>query len=131
MKPERILSMQTTPTKPEAAPVPSKPTTSKAPTIASVPVPGAKAAPYSVELLEKARGEADAVLKELGSQLTGLSEAESDTRLKQVGTNEIAREKRQSALMRLLSNVKNPLVLLLMALGVLSFLTGGRSSSPP
>jgi Mg2+-importing ATPase len=116
--------MQTTPTKPEAAPAPSMPTTAKAPTIASVPVPGAKAAPYSVELLEKARADADTVLKELGSQLTGLSEAESDTRLKQVGMNEIAREKRQSALMRLLSNVKNPLVLLLTALGVLSFLTG-------
>ena len=78
----------------------------------------------SVELLEKARADTDTALKELGSQLTGLSEAEADSRLKQVGTNEIAREKRQSALMRLLGNVKNPLVLLLMALGVLSFLTG-------
>jgi Mg2+-importing ATPase len=74
--------------------------------------------------LEKARADTDTVLKELGSQLGGLGEAEADSRLKQVGTNEIAREKRQSALMRLLSNVKNPLVLLLMALGVLSFLTG-------
>ena len=44
--------------------------------------------------------------------------------MKQVGTNEIAREKRQSALVRLLSNIKNPLVLLLLALGVLSYLTG-------
>ncbi len=113
-----------TPTKPEAAPVPSKPTTAKEPIIASVPVPSAKAAPYSVELLEKARADADSVLKELGSQMTGLSGAEADARLKQIGTNEIAREKRQSALMRLLSNVKNPLVLLLIALGVLSILTG-------
>ena len=116
--------VQTTPTKPEAAPAPSKPITAKAPTIAPVPVPSGSGAKYSVELLEKARADADAVLKELGSQLAGLSEAEADSRLKQVGTNEIAREKRQSALMRLLSNVKNPLVLLLMALGVLSFLTG-------
>jgi magnesium-transporting ATPase (P-type) len=116
--------MQTTPTKSEAAPVPSKPTTAKAPAITSVPVPGAKAAPYSIELLEKARADTDTVFKELGSQLTGLSGEEADARLKQVGTNEIAREKRQSALMRLLSNVKNPLVLLLMALGVLPFLTG-------
>ena len=53
-----------------------------------------------------------------------MSQAEADSRLKQYGLNEIAREKRQSALMRLLSNVKNPLVLLLTALGVLSFLTG-------
>jgi Mg2+-importing ATPase len=72
--------------------------------------------------LEYAR--ADTVLKELGSQLSGLSEAEADSRLKQVGTNEIAREQNQSAVMRLLANIKNPLVLLLLALGVLSFLTG-------
>ena len=77
-----------------------------------------------MELLEKARADADTVLKEMGSQLTGLSGGEADARLKQVGTNEIAREQRQSALMRLLSNVKNPLVLLLISLGVLSFLTG-------
>jgi Mg2+-importing ATPase len=56
--------------------------------------------------------------------LDGLTQAEADSRLKQYGLNEIAREKRQSALMRLLSNIKNPLVLLLTALGVLSFLTG-------
>jgi Mg2+-importing ATPase len=87
-------------------------------------LPGGKGAHDSVQLLEKARADADTVLKELGSQLAGLSEAEAGSRLKQVGTNEIAREKRQSVLMRLLSNVKNPLVLLLMALGVISYLTG-------
>jgi Mg2+-importing ATPase len=86
--------------------------------------PGKNGAHFSVQLLEKARADTDAVLKELGSQLSGLSETEADSRLKQVGTNEIAREKRQSGLMRLLSNIKNPLVLLLLALGVLSFLTG-------
>ena len=84
--------MQTTPTKPEAAPAPSKPTTAKAPTSAAVPVPGAKAAPYSVELLEKARADADTVLKELGSQLTGLGGGDADARFKQVGTNDSARE---------------------------------------
>ncbi|MGA2062425.1 MAG: magnesium-translocating P-type ATPase [Thermoguttaceae bacterium] len=85
---------------------------------------GRNGAHYSVELLEKARADTDNVLKELGSQLDGLSEAEADSRLKQFGMNEIAREKHQSALMRLLSNIKNPLVLLLLALAVLSFLTG-------
>ncbi len=87
-------------------------------------LPGKNGAHYSVQLLEKARADADTVLKELGSQLSGLSEAEADSRLKQVGTNEIAREKRKSALTRFLGNIKNPLVLLLLALGVLSFLTG-------
>ena len=79
---------------------------------------------FSDQLLEKARADTDTVLKELGSQLDGLSEVEAASRLKQYGPNGIAREKRQSALMRLLDNVKNPLVILLTALGVLSFLTG-------
>ena len=87
-------------------------------------LPGGIGAPYAVQLLESARADIDTVLKELGSQLSGLSEAEANSRLKRVGTNEIAREQRQSALMRLLGNVANPLVLLLLALGVLSFLTG-------
>jgi Mg2+-importing ATPase len=119
-----MFTVPTSPNKSEAGPAPSKPATAKAPTIASVPVPGGKGTQYSVELLEKARADTDTVLKELGSQLGGLSEAEADSRLKQVGTNEIAREKRQSVLMRLLGNVKNPLVLLLTALGVISYLTG-------
>jgi len=85
---------------------------------------GRNGAHDSAQLLEKARADADTVLKELGSQLDGLSEAEADSRLTQVGTNEIAREKRQSAVMRLLANIKNPLILMLVALGVLSYLTG-------
>src|ERR1035441_8134080 len=87
-------------------------------------VPGGEGSQYSVQLLEKARADTDTVLKEIGSQVSGLSKAEAESRLNRFGTNEIAREKRQSALMRLLSNVANPLVLLLSALGVLSFLTG-------
>jgi P-type Mg2+ transporter len=92
-------------------------------------VSGGSGAHDSVQLLEQARTDADAVLKELRSQLGGLSEAEAASRLKQVGTNEIAREKHQSALMRLLSNIKNPLVLLLIALGVLSYLTGDQRAT--
>lgn len=61
----------------------------------------------SVQLLEKARADTDTVLKELGAQLDGLSEAEAASRLKQVGTNEITREKYQSALMRLLHHIMN------------------------
>jgi Mg2+-importing ATPase len=108
--------MQTAPNKLDAESASSKPA-------------NANGAHDSVQLLEKARADTDTVLKELGSQLAGLSQAVANARLKQLGTNEIAREKRQSALMRLLSNIKNPLVLLLMALGVLSYLTGDQRAT--
>ena len=78
----------------------------------------------SDQLLEKARTDADTALKDLESRLSGLSSAEVDARIKRYGLNEIAREKRQSPLTRLWDNVKNPLVILLIALGVLSYLTG-------
>jgi Mg2+-importing ATPase len=90
----------------------------------AVNVPSGQGAHASGQLLEKARTDTDALLKELDSQLDGLSEAQADSRRKQDGTNEIARAKRQSALIRLFGNIKNPLVLLLLSLGVLSFLTG-------
>ncbi|MFA5266027.1 MAG: HAD-IC family P-type ATPase, partial [Opitutaceae bacterium] len=83
----------------------------------------------SFQLLEMARADDDAVLKELESRIEGLSEAEAESRLKRFGTNEIAREKRKSVFTRLLGNIKNPLVLLLLALGLLSFLTGDRRAT--
>jgi Mg2+-importing ATPase len=79
---------------------------------------------FSDQLVVKARADSGTVLKELGSKASGLTAAEADSRLKQYGPNEIAREKRQSAVMRLLGNVKNPLVILLVVLGVISYLTG-------
>jgi Mg2+-importing ATPase len=85
---------------------------------------GGKDAHISGQLLEMGRADAATVLQQLASRLDGLTQAEADVRLKQYGLNTIAREQRLSALMRLLGNVKNPLVLLLVALGVLSFLTG-------
>ncbi len=98
-------------------------TTSKPPP--RTPVSGdGSAVQISDQLLDKARADHETVLNELASRLEGLTQDEANVRLKQVGPNEIAREKHQSALMRLLSNVKNPLVLLLTALGVLSYLTG-------
>ncbi|MEO8039103.1 MAG: HAD-IC family P-type ATPase, partial [Betaproteobacteria bacterium] len=75
-------------------------------------------------LLDIARADAPAALQKLGSRPQGLNQPEADSRVKQYGMNAIARAKRQSALMRLLRNVKNPLVLLLTALGVLSYITG-------
>src|SRR5512141_3175832 len=78
----------------------------------------------SDRLLEMARKEPDAVLKELESKANGLSMAEAEARVKRDGVNEIAREKRQSPLMRLWDSIRNPLVILLIGLGILSYLTG-------
>jgi P-type Mg2+ transporter len=50
---------------------------------------------FSDQLVEKARADSSTVLKELGSQASGLSAAEADSRLRQYGPNEIAREKQK------------------------------------
>ena len=89
-----------------------------------VKLTGRNKAEVSEDLLEKSRENIDTVLNELETRLDGLNQSEADSRLEKYGPNEIAREKRQSGLMRLLGNVKNPLVILLTALGVISFLTG-------
>ncbi len=96
----------------------------KSPSKAAGKPVSAKQAVFSDQLIEKARADSDVVLKELESQLDGLSTAEAESRLKRYGLNEITREKRQSPFMRLVDNVKNPLVILLTALGILSYLTG-------
>lgn len=78
----------------------------------------------SRELLESAQTDIAAVLQKLRTETNGLTTKEAQTRFKQYGPNEIAQEKSTSAFMRLLANVKNPLVILLMVLGVVSYLTG-------
>ncbi len=85
---------------------------------------GRNKAKASDQLLEKARTDTDTALRDLESRASGLRTAEVEARLKRHGLNEIAREKRPSPLVRLWNNVKNPLVILLIALGVLSYLTG-------
>ncbi|MDD5370695.1 MAG: magnesium-translocating P-type ATPase [Anaerolineaceae bacterium] len=87
-------------------------------------LPDVKKAHFSDQILENARVDDNTVLKKLNSQQTGLGAAEASSRSKQYGLNEIAREKRQSNSMRLLLNFKNPLVILLLVLGFVSFLTG-------
>jgi Mg2+-importing ATPase len=103
--------MKTPTDKPEAEQAPAKPANTTE-------------AQNTAQLLEKARADTDTILKELGTQLDGLSDSEAAARLNQYGSNEIAREKRQSSLTRLLINIKNPLVLLLLALAGLSYFTG-------
>jgi len=75
-------------------------------------------------LAESARLESSAVLENLKTNPNGLSSEEVETRLEQYGFNEVAKEKHQTWLMRLVDNVKNPLVILLVLLGLVSYLTG-------
>ena len=78
----------------------------------------------SDQLVRLARVDADKGLSALESGVDGLSTAEAALRLKQYGPNEIAQEKKKNVLVRLLDNVKNPLVILLTVLAAVSFATG-------
>jgi Mg2+-importing ATPase len=78
----------------------------------------------SKKLVESARTDIDSVLAQFDTTANGLSQPTIEARLEQYGPNEVAREKRRTWLMRLWDNIKNPLVILLVLLGVISFLTG-------
>ncbi|MFZ2470762.1 MAG: cation-transporting P-type ATPase [Methanothrix sp.] len=60
---------------------------------------GGKDTEVSKKLQEKSHQDIDIVFKELETGPDGLSQSEADSRLKKLGPNEIAREKRQSGLM--------------------------------
>lgn len=64
------------------------------------------------------------VLAALKSRVEGLDSAEADSRKAKTGPEEFGRDTRLSAPMRLFGCVRNPLVLLLLALGLVSYLTG-------
>ena len=83
-----------------------------------------KGAYVSKKLVNIARSDCPGAVLELKTNLVGLNQAEVETRLEQYGYNQVAKEKRQSVLMRLLDNIKNPLVILLAVLAFVSFLTG-------
>lgn len=78
----------------------------------------------SKELLESAYSDPSVVLEKLGTNSNGLPETELEPRLEKYGPNEVASEKKQTWLGRLWDNIKNPLVILLVVLGIISFLTG-------
>jgi Mg2+-importing ATPase len=75
-------------------------------------------------LVESARAEINTVLEKLSTSPDGLTQDEVEQRLQQYGPNEVAREKRRTWLNRLWDNIKNPLVILLVILGAISFATG-------
>ena len=86
----------------------------------------------SPAVLDAARKDGDALLREVGTSLAGLSEAEAEERARASGPNEIAQERKQGWPIRILKIIRNPLVILLALLSAVSFLTGdarARSSA--
>ena len=74
-------------------------------------------------LAEAARMEGSEALKLLGSSMDGLTEAAAAERLEQFGPNEVSREKRNDWLGRLWHAARNPLVILLSVLAIITFWT--------
>jgi Mg2+-importing ATPase len=75
-------------------------------------------------LLAEAAGKpGEEVFQMLGTAPTGLTEAEAAERLEKYGPNQVAREKKQSWPHRFYTAARNPLVILLTVLAILSFAT--------
>jgi P-type Mg2+ transporter len=80
-------------------------------------------------LIDIAQKDVDGVLKLFDTTLEGLTETEAQRRLAKSGLNEIAREKPQRWYVQLLKTMTNPLSLLLIALGIISLLTGSPTAA--
>ena len=78
----------------------------------------------SAQLVDAARLETHEVLNKLGSSTRGLTEIEAEERLAKHGLNEVAQEVRHGWPWRLMTTLRNPLVILLGALATISFATG-------
>lgn len=89
----------------------------------------AKGIHFSSKLVDSAHTDVSGVLNQLNTALNGLSPDEVEARLKQYGPNEVAREKRKTVLTRLWDNIKNPLVVLLLILAIISYFTGDVPSA--
>jgi Mg2+-importing ATPase len=77
---------------------------------------------------DAATNEAAEILQRLNSSPTGLSEEEAAERLDVFGPNEVAQEKQHGWLLRLWVAVRNPLVILLAVLVIITFATAGDPS---
>jgi Mg2+-importing ATPase len=87
-------------------------------------VPRNRPAQPASKLDEAARKNSEEVLAMLGSSATGLSEEEAATRLEEHGPNEVAYERKEGWPYRLYTAARNPLVILLTVLAILSYSTG-------
>ncbi|USG63821.1 magnesium-translocating P-type ATPase [Brevibacillus ruminantium] len=74
-------------------------------------------------LIEFATADLDAVMNEVSSTPTGLSEQEAAQRQETFGTNQVGHEKPPAWYIQLLSCFKNPFILILLGLDLFSYLT--------
>ena len=86
--------------------------------------PPANAIHFSPILAELARLEKSEVFTRMKTSPEGLSEADAKRRLVEAGPNVVASEKHRGWLWRLLTATRNPLVILLIVLAIISFATG-------
>jgi Mg2+-importing ATPase len=78
----------------------------------------------SSAVLDAAGKDSDALLQSLHTTPAGLTQAEAEARARTAGPNEVAQERRRGWFMRLLIILRNPLVILLTTLSLISFATG-------
>src|SRR5438309_6306515 len=82
----------------------------------------------SSTLITAAQMEAAEVLRMLNTSPDGLDSAAVAERLEKFGPNEVAREEKHGWLKRLYTAVRNPLVILLTVLAIVTFATARESS---
>ena len=88
------------------------------------PTPSANGIRISSRLADSARIDEAELCRLLQTSVDGLPKEEAEVRRARYGPNEVTFEKRGGWLRRLLSAIRNPLVILLSALAAISFATG-------
>src|SRR5579872_2987718 len=78
----------------------------------------------SAAVLDAARKDGEELFRDLRTASGGLTQGDAEERARTTGPNEIAQERKQGWLVRLLKIVRNPLVILLTVLSSISFATG-------
>jgi Mg2+-importing ATPase len=78
----------------------------------------------SPAVLAAARKDNEELLRDLRTSLSGLTQTEAEERARTTGPNEVAQERKQGWLIRVLKIIRNPLVILLTTLSAISYLTG-------
>jgi magnesium-translocating P-type ATPase len=94
---------------------------------------GQKSRPINVRFLDRlmkyAEMDSAAVLQELETRNSGLSAEEVEERLEKFGPNSVVKEQQMTFFKRLWENVRNPLVILLAVLAIVSFFTGDTNGA--